>query len=106
MLRVCRQTTRHLRSNLRYAVGYNLMGIGAAAAGLFGPVLAAVIMTASSLLVTARAARLLEAPEAAGEELGVRSSPPVGATSGRSLEPRGAGSKRVQRSREPATEVS
>ena len=47
------------RSNLLLAVLYNFAGIAVAAAGLLHPVLAALLMTCSSLTVTWRAMRLL-----------------------------------------------
>jgi P-type E1-E2 ATPase len=60
-LRVCRSAVASVRASLRYALVYNSIGVVAAAAGLLHPVLAAVLMTASSLLVTWRAGHALEA---------------------------------------------
>lgn len=57
---VCRTTAARIRTNLRIAVAYNLVGMGAAAAGLVHPVLAALLMTVSSGLVTFRSLALLE----------------------------------------------
>ena len=55
---------RHItRTNLQLAVIYNLAGIAVAAAGLLHPVLAALLMTCSSLTVTWRAMRLLPREE-------------------------------------------
>jgi P-type E1-E2 ATPase len=53
-LRVCRQTVNLLRSNLRFALGYNLLGMAVAATGWLHPVFAAVLMLCSSLFVTLR----------------------------------------------------
>ena len=52
---VARKVRRTLRGNLLYAAGYNVLGMGFAAAGLLHPVFAAVLMLGSSLFVTARA---------------------------------------------------
>ena len=57
-LRVSRQTVRLLRSNLRFALCYNMLGMGVAAAGWLHPVFAALLMLSSSLFVTLRGARL------------------------------------------------
>jgi P-type E1-E2 ATPase len=50
-----------IRQNLWYALGYNVVGIAAAAAGLLHPVLAALLMVGSSSLVTWRTTLSLEA---------------------------------------------
>ena len=49
-----------IRQNLWYALGYNVVGIAAAAAGLLHPVLAAILMVGSSTLVTWRTTLSLE----------------------------------------------
>ncbi len=49
-----------MRSNLHWAVAYNLVGIVAAASGYLHPILAAVLMAASSALVGWRSLHLLE----------------------------------------------
>ena len=46
-----------LRGNLRFALAYNVIGMGLAAAGVLHPVVAALLMVASSVLVSARAMR-------------------------------------------------
>ena len=51
-------TRRRLRQNLAWSIAYNLIGVGLAAAGLLQPVLAALAMVLSSLLVTRNALRL------------------------------------------------
>ena len=48
-------TRRRLRQNLIWAIAYNVLGMGLAAAGLLQPVLAALAMVLSSLLVTRNA---------------------------------------------------
>jgi len=52
-----RGTSRLVRANLRWALGYNLVAVPLAAAGLVSPWLAALGMSASSLFVVARAGR-------------------------------------------------
>lgn len=65
-LALARETVTAIRGNLRFAAGYNLVGVSLAAAGLLHPVVAALLMTCSSLIVTWRAASLglgdLDAP--------------------------------------------
>lgn len=70
---VARRTRRVIRQNLAWALGYNLVALPVAAAGLVTPWLAALGMALSSLAVTANALRLarapsLPAPRAAGAE--------------------------------------
>lgn len=60
-----REARRVTQTNLRLAVAYNIAGIAVAAAGLLHPVLAALLMTCSSLTVTWRAMRLLPGEESA-----------------------------------------
>ncbi len=55
-LEQARATIRLIRSNLAFAAAYNLAGVGLAAAGVLHPVVAALLMTCSSLIVTWRAA--------------------------------------------------
>lgn len=54
----CRHLQRQLRGNLRFALAYNLIGISLAAAGVLHPVLAALLMVGSSLMVSWRAAQI------------------------------------------------
>lgn len=54
---VARQSVASIRSNLRFAACYNIVGIALAAAGFLHPVAAALIMLASSFTVTSRALR-------------------------------------------------
>ena len=65
-----RAAVTSLRGTLRFAVAYNLIGMALAAAGIVHPVVAALLMTGSSLFVTWRAGRLLSSrqPQAAFEE--------------------------------------
>lgn len=53
-----REAVRTIRSNLRFAAAYNLTGVGLAVAGVLHPIVAALLMTCSSLIVTWRAAGL------------------------------------------------
>ncbi|MCD9033546.1 cadmium-translocating P-type ATPase [Luteimonas sp. Y-2-2-4F] len=59
---VARRTRRVIRQNLAWALGYNLVALPVAAAGLVTPWLAALGMALSSLAVTANALRLARAP--------------------------------------------
>lgn len=52
---LARGVQRRIQTNLIYAFAYNLLGMGFAAAGWLHPIIAALIMLFSSLLVTARA---------------------------------------------------
>ncbi|MFC4986611.1 heavy metal translocating P-type ATPase [Saliphagus infecundisoli] len=52
-----RTTRRRIRQNLGWAVGYNLLAIPLAVAGLVNPLVAAVLMGASSLLVVVNSSR-------------------------------------------------
>jgi P-type E1-E2 ATPase len=56
--RLARRTHRIIRQNLWWTFGYNAIGLGLAVAGLLHPIAAVVIMTGSSLLVTANSYRL------------------------------------------------
>lgn len=55
-----RQTVKLIRSNLIFALCYNVAGIAVAAAGFIHPVVAALLMTTSSCVVTFRSLQLLE----------------------------------------------
>ena len=48
---LARRTVRRIRFNLFWAFGYNVLGMGFAAAGLLHPVLAVILMISSSLFV-------------------------------------------------------
>ena len=56
--RLARRTDRIIRQNLWWTAGYNAIGLGLAVAGLLHPIAAVVIMTLSSLAVTANAWRV------------------------------------------------
>lgn len=56
-IRKARHLRNGLRGNLRFALAYNVIGMGLAAAGVLHPVVAALLMVASSVLVSARAMR-------------------------------------------------
>ena len=55
---MARRTVKVIRQNMTWAVMYNLTAIPLAAAGLVAPWMAAVGMSASSLVVVANALRL------------------------------------------------
>lgn len=57
-LRLARKTFAVIKQNLGWAIGYNLIGIPAAAAGLIQPWMAAIGMSLSSLIVVLNALRL------------------------------------------------
>ena len=57
-IRIARRTRRIVRQNLAWAIGYNLLALPLAAAGMVTPWLAALGMALSSLAVTANALRL------------------------------------------------
>ena len=56
-IRQARQLKRRLQGNLRFALFYNFIGMGLAAAGMLHPVVAALLMVASSFMVSFRALR-------------------------------------------------
>ena len=56
-----RRTRKIIRQNLIWAIGYNLLALPAAVSGLIPPWLAAIGMSASSLIVSTNAMRLLHA---------------------------------------------
>lgn len=56
----CRRLKRRLRGNLIFALSYNLVGIVLAASGHLHPIVAALLMLFSSLIVSWRAAHLVE----------------------------------------------
>lgn len=62
LIRVARATRRRIRINLGWAIGYNLLALPLAMSGLITPWVAAIGMSASSLLVTAGSAALLADP--------------------------------------------
>jgi Cu2+-exporting ATPase len=57
LLQLADEVQRSVRANLAWAFGYNLIALALAAAGLLQPVLAAVLMAGSSLLVVLRSLR-------------------------------------------------
>ena len=59
---VARRTRRVIRQNIGWALGYNLLALPLAAAGMVTPWLAALGMALSSLVVTANALRLARPP--------------------------------------------
>ncbi len=61
-LRLARAALRKVKQNLGWALVYNVVGMGLAAAGNLSPVVAAAAMATSSLLVTTNALRLRRFP--------------------------------------------
>ena len=59
---VARRTRRVIRQNLAWALGYNLLALPLAAAGMVTPWVAALGMAVSSLIVTLNALRLTRSP--------------------------------------------
>ena len=56
-IRQARKLKKTLQGNLRFALGYNLVGMSLAAAGVLHPVVAALLMVGSSVVVSFRALR-------------------------------------------------
>jgi heavy metal translocating P-type ATPase len=67
-LRIARHAVAVIRSNLHWAVLYNLIGITAAATGHLHPVLASLLMAGSSAFVAWRSFRVVDAPPRRAEE--------------------------------------
>jgi Cu+-exporting ATPase len=57
-VRHARRLRKGLRGNMQFAIGYNLLGMGLASAGILHPVVAALIMVGSSVIVSFRALRI------------------------------------------------
>ncbi|QOY62428.1 cadmium-translocating P-type ATPase [Lysobacter sp. H21R4] len=62
---VARRTRRIIHQNIAWAIGYNVLALPLAAAGMVTPWIAALGMALSSLIVTANALRLTRAPTSA-----------------------------------------
>jgi P-type Cu2+ transporter len=66
-MQVARRTLAVIRQNLAWAAAYNAIAIPAAAFGFVTPVVAALGMSVSSLVVVANALRLIRRPESAAD---------------------------------------
>lgn len=60
-VRFARRLKHSLSGNMRFAIAYNVLGMTLAAAGVLHPVVAALLMVGSSLIVSLRALRVVEA---------------------------------------------
>jgi len=63
LISLSRQTGKIIRSNFAWSFAYNAMALGAAAAGLLHPLLAALAMVASSLAVLGNSLRIAAFPD-------------------------------------------
>lgn len=61
VMRIAREARATIRGNLRISVAYNVVGMALGVAGVLDPVVASILMTASSIFVVLRSYRLLEA---------------------------------------------
>lgn len=59
-IEICRQNVRSMRGTIWIALGYNVFGVALAAAGALHPVVASLLMTCSSCIVTWRSVRALD----------------------------------------------
>ena len=59
-IEICRRNVRSMRNTIWIALGYNIIGVALAAAGALHPVVASLLMTSSSCIVTWRSVRALD----------------------------------------------
>jgi len=79
VFRLTAATKRRIRENLGWAFLYNALAVPAAALGVLNPLVAAVAMAASSLLVVGNSARSLGGAGTSGERNSDTDTLPVGA---------------------------
>lgn len=65
-IRLARRVTRSVRTNMKFAAAYNVVGMTLAATGTLHPVVAALLMLGSSAFVSVRALRSAQNPRSAG----------------------------------------
>lgn len=78
VIAIGRATVHGVRQNLFWALAYNVAGIALAAAGALHPVVAALLMMVSSLMVTGRALRFAERLRERGETAPENARPSAG----------------------------
>jgi Cu2+-exporting ATPase len=74
-IQLARAVRRTIVTSLAWAFGYNLLALALAAAGLLQPILAAVLMATSSLIVILNSLRLERFPDPAGDPVAATPAP-------------------------------
>ncbi|KDE38543.1 Type cbb3 cytochrome oxidase biogenesis protein CcoI [Nitrincola lacisaponensis] len=79
---MARKTRTIIKENLGLSLAYNVLALPAAAMGLVPPYIAAIGMTASSLVVTGNAMRLIRAPRKPAQQVATPSEQPANINAG------------------------